>query len=563
MSKSRWVEGMKQAELRPEAARAVRVEGKAIAVFADAEGRCLGAVDNRCPHEGYPLATGTVKDGVLTCAWHNWKFRLPDGACQLGGEAVRAYPVRIEDGRVWIDVAEPPRDEVVRAAYASLAEAFDEDDWGHAARTVERLLAAGERITDIIGFGAEWSARHAPYGFDHGLAATADLLAMAELWPDETGVVAIQALHLMVQPHLRRPERSFPAPTPRATVAGYRDQLRALVETENLAEAEALVLGALDADIPLPEVFDWITAVATDHFVDFGHGHIYTVKAEELLTQLEPTYARPIVTSLVTTLVYGTREDTLPYMRAFARRATELDPRLQAVATRAADPGAAFEVQALVTTVLDGTLDQALDAVIESLEAGVAADRIALALGLAAAHRILRFDASIEANDDISEGWLDVTHSMTHADAVRESVLRHPSAEALRGLLHSARFVQHLQPLDRSEGRPEAWSEAAGAVAAIEHPPDARTLAGTVLEDRFTLPIFVAHHIKVAACAGRLAGALTADAAFADRGDLGAPLAAAAALLEAPIVERRMTRRGRIARRLIRDGQMQTKLLGY
>ena len=31
------------------------------------------AIDNRCPHEGYPLAEGTVDDNcVLTCNWHNW-----------------------------------------------------------------------------------------------------------------------------------------------------------------------------------------------------------------------------------------------------------------------------------------------------------------------------------------------------------------------------------------------------------------------------------------------------------------------------------------------------------
>ncbi|MCA9699469.1 MAG: Rieske 2Fe-2S domain-containing protein, partial [Myxococcales bacterium] len=35
------------------------------------QGRCY-AVDNRCPHEGYPLSQGTVDGCVLTCNWHNW-----------------------------------------------------------------------------------------------------------------------------------------------------------------------------------------------------------------------------------------------------------------------------------------------------------------------------------------------------------------------------------------------------------------------------------------------------------------------------------------------------------
>jgi nitrite reductase/ring-hydroxylating ferredoxin subunit len=48
----------------------------------------------RCPHEGYPLAAGQVSPGdcVLTCNWHNWKFRLDTGECLIGGDHVRGYP---------------------------------------------------------------------------------------------------------------------------------------------------------------------------------------------------------------------------------------------------------------------------------------------------------------------------------------------------------------------------------------------------------------------------------------------------------------------------------------
>src|SRR3712207_4543626 len=42
----------------------VAAGGHGIAVFAH-EGR-LHAVDNRCPHMGFPLSRGTVRDGLLT-----------------------------------------------------------------------------------------------------------------------------------------------------------------------------------------------------------------------------------------------------------------------------------------------------------------------------------------------------------------------------------------------------------------------------------------------------------------------------------------------------------------
>ena len=62
-------------------------------------GAGVEAIDDRCPHQGYPLSQGRVQGGVLTCEWHNWKFELATGACTFGGEPVRRYPTRIEDGQ--------------------------------------------------------------------------------------------------------------------------------------------------------------------------------------------------------------------------------------------------------------------------------------------------------------------------------------------------------------------------------------------------------------------------------------------------------------------------------
>ena len=157
-------------ELADGAARVVRHDGDQVALFR--QGDAIYAVANRCPHEGYPLVTGTVKGQVLTCEWHNWKFRLCDGVCDFGGEDVRSYPVRIDGDRIYIDVAEPARK--VEPLYASLAEAIDEADWSQAARTIARLRQAGEGDRAILGWSVAWAAEHAPYGFDHGCAAAAD-----------------------------------------------------------------------------------------------------------------------------------------------------------------------------------------------------------------------------------------------------------------------------------------------------------------------------------------------------------------------------------------------------
>jgi nitrite reductase/ring-hydroxylating ferredoxin subunit len=37
------------------------------------------AVDNRCPHMGFPLHKGTVKACILTCDWYYARFDLMSG----------------------------------------------------------------------------------------------------------------------------------------------------------------------------------------------------------------------------------------------------------------------------------------------------------------------------------------------------------------------------------------------------------------------------------------------------------------------------------------------------
>lgn len=562
---------------------------KQIVLFRLASGE-VHAIDNRCPHQGYPLSTGMLKDGILTCEWHNWKFRLCDGVCVLGGEDVRHYPVRIEDGGIWLDLGDPPGEAQQPRLFESLADAFEEDDWGQAGRTVERLLVAGAEPAAILGFGCDWAATHAPYGFNHGLATAADLVAILDQqdFEDLPGVVLLEALNLLVEPTLRRPVREMGAPeaVPDDPDA-IEEALRQGIEGEDVAGAEGLLRGALAAGAGPDQVFRWLTHAATDHFLDYGHEHIYCVKAEELLARIGWEHAHPVLTSLVTALAYGTREDRLPYMRGYNARMEQHLPHLPRW-SEGRDPEATPDADAVLAAVLDGDLSAALDAVAGELDRGVAPDRIALVLGLAAGHRLARFDHRIDLRDDIDEGWLSITHALTHADAVRESLRRRPSADTLRGLFHSARLVQHLNVCDlpateRPVPAPAAPDldapdlgleralrehDPAGAMAAVRQglaagAPVARVMRRFAAADGATLPIFVAHHIKTTMAALRLTRALAEDPVLGARGDRDLPALAAARFLAHPLRERRIARRARVAHDFVRAGRSPIRLLGY
>jgi len=73
----------------------VTVGPKLVAVFREAG--AFFAIDDCCPHMGASLSGGYVKDGIVTCPWHAWRFRLKDGAwADCPKVKIGCYPVRVE-----------------------------------------------------------------------------------------------------------------------------------------------------------------------------------------------------------------------------------------------------------------------------------------------------------------------------------------------------------------------------------------------------------------------------------------------------------------------------------
>ena len=86
-------------ELKAAGVKVVAAGDRSVALFWQ-EGRVY-AVDNRCPHMGFPLSRGTVRDGILTCHWHHAKFDLA-GGCTFDpfADDVAAFWAEVRDGEV-------------------------------------------------------------------------------------------------------------------------------------------------------------------------------------------------------------------------------------------------------------------------------------------------------------------------------------------------------------------------------------------------------------------------------------------------------------------------------
>ena len=64
----------------------------------------IHAVDNRCPHMGFPLARGTVQDGMVICHWHHARFELCSGGTfDPFADDVRTYPLELRGDEIWVD----------------------------------------------------------------------------------------------------------------------------------------------------------------------------------------------------------------------------------------------------------------------------------------------------------------------------------------------------------------------------------------------------------------------------------------------------------------------------
>jgi nitrite reductase (NADH) small subunit/3-phenylpropionate/trans-cinnamate dioxygenase ferredoxin subunit len=85
--------------------RTVVVGDKLIALFC-VEGQYY-AIDDVCPHMGASLSGGCVEQGIVTCPWHAWRFRLADGAWADNPRIkIGWYPVRVLEGDIQVQVTQ-------------------------------------------------------------------------------------------------------------------------------------------------------------------------------------------------------------------------------------------------------------------------------------------------------------------------------------------------------------------------------------------------------------------------------------------------------------------------
>ena len=91
--------------------KVVDAGGKSLAL-GHCEDDTWGAIDNVCTHDGGTLGEGELEDCLVECPRHGARFDLLTGEVQSLPAVfpVNAYPVRVVDGEIQVDVGVPTKE---------------------------------------------------------------------------------------------------------------------------------------------------------------------------------------------------------------------------------------------------------------------------------------------------------------------------------------------------------------------------------------------------------------------------------------------------------------------
>ena len=103
----KWVSVGSASDFGEGTVHSVQVGEATVAVVRTPDG--LYALNGRCPHQGGPLAEGTICDGALRCPWHGFDFKLDTGQSPGSDLVAETLKIREADAAVEIAVPQPKR----------------------------------------------------------------------------------------------------------------------------------------------------------------------------------------------------------------------------------------------------------------------------------------------------------------------------------------------------------------------------------------------------------------------------------------------------------------------
>ena len=402
------------------------------------------ALDNRCPHMGFPLERGSVEDGILTCHWHHARFDIESGCTfDLWADDVPKFPVELRDGEVWVKTTVGHADPAAHWGQR-LADGLVHDLGLVIAKSVHGQLAAEVPAANIVRQVALFGAQNRD-GWGVGLTILTALANLLPMLPEEEVYLALfhGARRVAMDCDGQAPRRESAPLGSRLDSPTLKRWLRRWTMVRHREAAERTLLTAIVAGVSPAVLADALLAASTERaYADTGHSVDFTNKAFECLDLIGWEHATAVLPTVVGQMVEarGAEESTAwrqpdDLVALCDKAGTEL-PKLLA----AARSGHGWsEHTALALKLLGDDPVAIIEALKAAIRAGAAPSDLSRSLAYGAALRVARFGNANEHSD-----WEAAHHVFSYANAVDqilkriETVNTESQVTAVRGVLHGA-----------------------------------------------------------------------------------------------------------------------------
>ena len=442
------------------------------------------ALDNRCPHMGFPLERGSVEDGILTCHWHHARFDLESGCTfDLWADDVPICPVEVRDGDVWVKTTFSHADPAAHWR-ERLADGLAHDLGLVAAKAVHGQLAADVPRTDIVRQVALFGAQNRD-GWGVGLTILTALANLLPMLPEEEAYLALfhGARRVAADCDGEAPRRERAPLGSQPDPAALKRWLRRWTHVRHREAAERTLLTAIAGGLSPAVLADALLAAETERaFADTGHSLDFINKAFECLDLIGWEHAPAVLPTIVGQMVAarGAEESTA------WRQPVDLVAMCEEAASQLPDLFAAgrevhgwSDHAALARELLGDDPARIVDALKAAIRAGAAPADLSRSLAYAAALRVARFGNANEHAD-----WETAHHVFTYANAVDQMLERIGTANpdghvaAVRGVLHGAMALY----LTRYLNVPPARIPGEGGEQLDDLPTDAEMIRTALLD---------------------------------------------------------------------------------
>jgi nitrite reductase/ring-hydroxylating ferredoxin subunit len=407
------------------------------------------ALDNRCPHMGFPLDRGSVQDGILTCHWHHARFDLASGCTfDLWADDVPTCPVEVRKaGEVWVQPSFGRRD-ASRHWRRQLDHGLAHNLALVIAKAVRGQLAAGVPSREILRQTALFAVSNRD-GWGIGATILTALGNVLSVLREEDTYLALfhgcRRVAADCDGEAPRRQRSPLASRPDLTL--LRRWLRHWGAVRHREAAERTLLTAIANGAPPAALASLLFAAATDRtFADSGHSLDFINKACECLDLIGWEHAAAVLPSVLGQLVAarGAEETTawrhpVDLVALCGETAAELGDLFKTVPR----PDHWSAHAELSIALLGDDARAILEAIKGAVLAGASPADLGRSLAYAAALRVAHFGTANEYAD-----WETALHVFTYANAVHQTIKRiradqieNGGAEVARGVLHGAMAI--------------------------------------------------------------------------------------------------------------------------